>query len=80
VYRQQQRDLLDRDTVLAWQMANFSRAKKLPNLKQVLAKRDVVRKPSQTPGQMRSVLESLGMKAKPLSEGAKKALKYIKVN
>ena len=59
-------------------MAYFSRVKKLPQLKSVLAKRGQVGKPvKQTPAQMKSVLMGLGYKAQPLSPEAKKASRLV---
>lgn len=71
---------MDRDLVLAWQMANFSRAKKLPNLKALLAKRDMTSRPQrQTAQEMRNVLQAIGLKSRPMGEDTKKALRFIKV-
>jgi hypothetical protein len=76
VVREKFKDTLDRETVLAWQIANFTRAKKLPGLKAILAKSERLGKPKpqgQTPGQMKSVFAMLGYQAKPVSDEAKKA-------
>jgi hypothetical protein len=69
---------MDRETVLAWQIANFTRAKKLPGLKHVLAKREPRPQvsdtaPKQTPTQMKNVFAMMGYKTKPVSDEAKKA-------
>jgi hypothetical protein len=71
VFRSRQREVIDRDVVLAWNMAALSRQRRLPSLKSLLAKGEAPK--AQTPKQMRSVLESLGYKSVPLSEAAKKA-------
>ena len=78
MYRRQHREQVDRDTILAWQIAALSRQKKLPKLQTLLARRDANAKPvKQTPAQMKSVLMGLGYKTQPLSPEAKKASRIV---
>lgn len=65
----------------AWHTIRYLKigwAKQLPKLEsEYLSDRDALEKPRQTPAQMRQVLERLGMKARPMSEEAKKATRLI---
>jgi len=80
VARQKQHDAIDLQIALAWQIEAFHRTKKLRDLKSILAKRDPSGKPkSQTPQEMRNVLQALGMKSRPMSEDTKKAVKFIRI-